>query len=233
MGCRVSSPSLSVIVPALDEESNLGRTLTDLTVLLPSFFEDWEILVFNDGSTDRTGEIADKLGKSESRIRVFHHPQPKNLGGCYRQGVKFASKQFLILVPGDGECGPDLLRSIFERIGEADVLIPYPMNPSVRSHFRRKLSKTYTHIVNFVSGLGLRYYNGTVLYRTEIARRHIPRSSGFDYQAEGLIRALRAGHSYREIPVLLSPRSGGKSKALHPRNWIAVTRFLLKVALTA
>ena len=84
--------SVSIVVPALNEEKNLEATIESVRQIVPRFFPDWEILIFDDGSTDTTGKIADRLAVGDTRIRVTHHASPRNLGGCYREGVRQSKK---------------------------------------------------------------------------------------------------------------------------------------------
>src|SRR4051812_19415741 len=120
--------SVTVVVPALNEENNLGSTIATIKEVTPHYFEGFEILVFNDGSTDATGCLADRLAQRDPRVRVVHHREPRNLGGCYREGIERARKEFLILVPGDNECGEEVLHPVFSAAGRADMIVPYTDN---------------------------------------------------------------------------------------------------------
>ncbi len=72
-----SLPTLSVIVPALNEEANIADAVREATRALGERFSDYELLLFNDGSTDRTGEIMDALALEDPHIRVFHHERQR------------------------------------------------------------------------------------------------------------------------------------------------------------
>jgi glycosyltransferase involved in cell wall biosynthesis len=221
--------SLSVVVPALNEERNLAETLRTIEAIVPEYFEEWEILVFNDGSRDRTGEVADKEARRNPRIRVTHHPSPRNLGGCYRAGEAGARMEYLILDPGDGECGAETLRPVLSRAGQADMIVPYVENPEIRPLFRRWLSRLFIGVLNRFTPRKLRYYNGTVLHRTRLVRACGFRTDGFGYQAELLIRLLARGLSYLEVGTRLRARGGGVSKAFHPRNLVHISRFIVEL----
>jgi len=223
--------SLSVVVPALNEELNLEATLRNIQETVPLYFDDWEILIFDDGSTDTTGRIADRLASSEVKIRVAHHKTPWNIGGCYREGIRQASKDYVIMIPGDNECGPRVMSSVFSLAGQADMIVPYTNNLEVRPPLRRALSRVFVHLVNLISGQGLRYYNGAVLHRTSILKGCRFSTNGFGYQAEILLRLLRQGHSYVEVPIEITYRPHGKSKALHPTSLIQVGHFFVSLVM--
>jgi len=222
----VKRSSLSVVVPALNEEANIAATVQTVTDCVSRFFDDWEILIFNDGSTDQTGPIADRIAKENPRVKVTHHKSPRNLGACYRYGVAKATKDYVIMIPGDNECGQDVMENIFEVAGEADMIIPYTSNSEVRPWGRRVLSHAFVVLTNIISGCHIRYYNGAVLHKTALVKKYGVRSDGFGYQAELLVRMLRDGISYREVGTKINYRPHGRSKALRPDNIIKVAKFL-------
>lgn len=220
-------PTLTVVVPALNEELNLEATIKNIQETVPLYFSDWEILIFNDGSSDATGKIADWLARVEPRIKVTHHQSPKNLGGCYKAGIQQATKDYLIMIPGDNECGPEVMTKIFEMVGTADMIIPFTANMHVRPLGRRILSYAFVKLVNQISQQKLRYYNGAVLHRTRFLRGLSVATDGFGYQAEILVKLLRRGHSYREVGTQITYRSLGKSKAIQIASLLKVATFLV------
>jgi dolichol-phosphate mannosyltransferase len=96
-------PTLSVIIPALNEEANIAAATEEVIKTVQERFADYEILLFDDGSTHRTGSIMDQLAAQNPRIRVTHNHQSHELGGVYKQGVAMASFGYILLVPGDNE----------------------------------------------------------------------------------------------------------------------------------
>lgn len=221
-----------MILPALNEEENILPTLSFLSQLIPQYFSKWEILVFNDGSQDQTGVFAEKFAQKHAEVRVIHHLTPHNLGGCYQEGVGLATQEYIILVPGDNECGEKTLKPLFENVGQADILIPYTTNPEIRPLSRRMLSSLYTRLLNLFSGRKIRYYNGTVLHKTEIVRQIPLKTNSFAYQAELLTALLKKKFSYLEVSTQIDARKKGKSKAFKLSNIVETTRCLLRLALS-
>ena len=117
--------TISVIIPALNEEANVVATVNEVLTALGDRFEDYELLIFDDGSHDRTGELMDDLAKTNPRIRVTHNDRSRNLGGVYKQGIALARFDYLFLVPGDNEItGSALIRTdIFCRCRPRGALI--------------------------------------------------------------------------------------------------------------
>jgi dolichol-phosphate mannosyltransferase len=214
--------TISVIIPALNEEANILGAVDEVIAALGNRFEDYELLLFDDGSQDRTGELMDSLARANPRVRVTHNDQSRNLGGVYKQGIAAARFDYLFLVPGDNEITGSALVRTLDAIGKADLVIPYPTNMHVRPWIRRIGSRAYTFLINLLFGRRLNYYNGTVICRTADARSIIIRTDSFAYQSEALLKLLRAGKTYVEVGIEIRPLPGRRSNALRLRNLIAV-----------
>ena len=134
-----------------------------------------------------------------------------------------------VMVPGDGENDAGEILKHLPRMEQADVVVPFVVNPEVRSLKRRLLSLLYGRIINLSFGLSLRYLNGTVMYRTELLHGLELRSSGFFYQAELLIKTIRQGARYVEVPCRLQQRRAGQSKAVTWSSFGHVMRAYLAI----
>lgn len=191
-------------------------------------FGDYELLLFDDGSTDRTGRIMDELAAADPRhVRVTHNPTPRNLGGVYKQGIALARMDYVLMVPGDNENPGHALQAPFDAIGRADIVLPYPVNSDVRGPARHLVSRVYVGLLNRLFGLRVRYYNGTVIHRTANLKNLPIQTSSFAYQAEILIKLLCAGKSFVEVPIRIDPpKEGRRSRAFRWKNMVQVGRTL-------
>ncbi len=191
-------------------------------------FQDYELLLFDDGSRDRTGAIMDELAAADPRhVRVTHNPSSWNLGGVYKQGIALARMEYLLMVPGDNENPAHALQAPFDAIGRADIVLPYPVNSDVRGFARHAVSRVFVGLLNRLFGLRVRYYNGTVIHRTANLKGLRIKTSSFAYQAEILIKLLCAGKSFVEVPVQIDPpKEGRRSRAFRWRNMVQVGRTL-------
>ena len=113
---------------------------------------------------------------------------------------------------------PESVRAIFAAVGTADVVVPYQANQQDRPWVRRTLSHLFTWSVNRLFGLRLRYFQGPCVYPTALARELPMSTQGFVLLTEMLLRTVKAGHSYAEIPMHIQPRRYGRSSALSLRN---------------
>lgn len=214
--------SLTVFVPALNEEKNLAPTVEQLQIALADTVLDYEIIVVNDGSRDRTGEIADQLAKGSDRLRVIHHPKCLGLGRGFAAAVGTARKTHFVFVPGDNAWLLDSLHELFNSMGQADVIISFPTNSHIRPLGRRILSQTYTWVLNLLFGLKVHYYNGLAIYPTAFLQSQPTTAFGFGFAAEVLLKAIYSGMSYRELGLQIEERSHGRSKAINLKNIFSV-----------
>ena len=93
--------SISVFIPALNEEKNLEPMVARLIEALTVTVEDYEIIIVDDGSSDGTGAVADGLAAENSAIRALHNSRNMGLGYCFAQGCREARKNFFVYIPGD------------------------------------------------------------------------------------------------------------------------------------
>lgn len=224
-----NKPSISVIVPAYNEEENLAGAILSITSAAVDNFNGHEILVIDDCSSDKTGSIADEISRKDQNVRVFHNPKNMGFGYNYRMGVGLATKDYIGLIPGDNEILEESIKEIFSCVGKADMVLPYHTNSEVRSFLRRSLSGSFTALLNLLFGYRLKYYNGPVVHKREIITRVPMTTDGFAYQAEIITRLLKEGHSYIEIGMKIRNRQHGHSKALYPKNVWSVFKTVAKL----
>ena len=214
--------SLSVIVPALNEADNLEATMKAARRALVETVRDFEIIVVDDGSTDATGEIADRLATAHPEVRVMHNGRNRGFGASFARGVEMARKDAVMFVPGDNGWPYASLRELFMALGTADVVTAYTTNPEIRPLGRRVVSRLYTSALNTLFGHRLRYYNGLAIYPLNMLRTRPVTTGGFAFMAEALLNALAAGLTHVEVGVPISERAGGSSKAIRLKNVVSV-----------
>lgn len=234
----MTHPGLSVVVPAFNEYGNLRQAVDDVADALSiAQVAPAEIIVVNDGSTDLTGTLADRMTLARPYMQVRHHVGNRGLRAAYETGLEAAHYDHLWWVPGDGEITMDSLVRVLHayRLTRKDLVVPYHGTPELRPWFRRALTWISTAEMNLLFGHNLRYFQGPVIYPTELARS-LPRTSpGFFCMAEMLLHALAAGYSYTPVPLTHQERAYGVSKAVSWRRiWDAqmdVLRFWWRIVV--
>lgn len=223
--------SLSVVIPAYNEAENILATLENVTTALEPLGIPHEILVVDDGSRDATAAIVEASGQRFPAVRLLRNDRNRGFGYSYRRGVDEAALGNIVMVHGDNAWGWGTLREFFSRTGEADVIIGYTRGMlRSRTLARTLVSKAFTFLVNLITRRGLQYYNGLQIHRAPILKSLRIESQGYGFQAEVLVKALRLGNSYIEVPMDLIERVKGESKAFRLKNVVDVWRTLRRLA---
>ncbi len=200
-------------MPSLNEANNIAAAVRNVAEAFRQFDIDGQIVIVNDGSSDDTGRIAEELSNQYPFVKVLHHQSPQGIGASFWDGVWQSDGEIVTMIPGDGENdAPETLRYL-GLMDHVDIVIPFVYNKNVRSSARRLLSTVYRGIINIAFGMTLNYMNGTVMYRKCILEGLVFRSKGFFYQTELLIRTIREGYLFAEVPYALNMRAAGESKA--------------------
>lgn len=221
-------PSVSIVMPALNEESAISNAVMDVLSTFQRLKVVGEVVVVNDGSTDRTGDIANTLSESYPNVRVIHNAKPKGIGGAFWVGAQQAKNDIVTMLPGDGENESYEILRYLPLTEHVDIVIPFVYNREIRTWQRRLVSKLYKGIINLTFGLLLNYMNGTVLYRRDVLLSLHLESNGFFYQTELLIKSVLRGYLYAEVPYALRERAQGESKALRWKSFLNLSRDYLK-----
>ena len=230
------STSLSVLVPALNEAEHLHTTVTGLVRVLEPAVANFEVVMVDDGSTDDTAVVAERLAASDSRVRMLRNERNMGLGYSYLRGVREATQSHFVYVPGDNSWPEASIAEILRHLGRADVITSYATNPEVRVGYRRFISSLYTRLLNLLFGFSMRYYNGLTIYPREFLLARPATTWGFGFQAQTLLNALDSGLSVVEVGARIDESAGSNSRALTMRNvlsvlkTVCVTYWMLRLA---
>jgi dolichol-phosphate mannosyltransferase len=214
---------ISVVLPAFNEETLLESSLEKITRYLKSEGSEysWELLVINDGSSDRTGEIADALAVKNKLLRVIHHPVNLNLGRALQTGFKNAQGDIIVVLDLDLSYSPDhIMRLVSKQIEtDADVVIasPYMKEGKVSGvPFKRALmSKVVNHFMRMVTHEHYHTFTGMVrAYKSGFIKNLNLKTVNYEINPEVLYKASILRARVVEIPAHLdwSFQNGMKGK---------------------
>lgn len=221
--------TVSIVMPSLNEENNVLSAIKDTLQSFDDFGIDGEIIVINDGSTDNTRSLVEKVILNQRRVRLINHDTPQGIGASFWDGVRNAKGDVVTMFPGDNENDPWETLRYFRLLDHVDIVIPFVYNREVRSVFRNALSYLYRFIVNTSFLVNFNYTNGTILYRRSVLNELNSMSTGFFFQTDILIRAVKKGYLFAEVPYRLNLRSSGKSKAVSFPSLMQVSKGYLKL----
>jgi glycosyltransferase involved in cell wall biosynthesis len=205
------SKSLSVVVPMYNEEENAAQAVLSLQKVLADLLDDFEIIIVESGSTDRTAEIADGLENEQPDVRVIHQISKEGLGSAIRLGMANARKDFVLYIDGDEPFDVAEIATVLPHLEENRIVIGYRIGE--RENFKRKLfSSVYNWIVQFTLGLGVRDVNFSMKALDRILLRKLDlRADGVFFDAELIAEVIRTNTEIHEIGFEYTPRRSGDS----------------------
>lgn len=219
---------LSAIMPALNEEENISNAILHTLEAFEYFKLDGEIIVVDDGSSDKTYAIAERAAAEKPDIiRLIKHDKTEGIGASFWDGVELAKGDAVVMFPGDDENDPKESLRYYRLLEHVDIVIPFIFNKEARSIFRNALSYAFRFIVNTTFLVNFNYTNGTVLYRKSILGNIDNRSHSFFFQTDILIRATKMGYLFAEVPYKLGARGKGVSKAVNFPSFYKVAKGYL------
>jgi glycosyltransferase involved in cell wall biosynthesis len=207
---------LSIIVPAYNEEARLEHTVSDIVAEAVRELTDFEVLIINDGSTDNTGAVADRLARAHPCVTVISQPRNRGVGAAYYAGLSRCRYPHLTLIPGDHAFHRDGVRAVFAVVGSAELVVSYRANMRARPFLRRMLSVCCTSAMRLLTGCPIHDAHSMYVFPTEKARRILV-NPGYGYHIEALSTLLQTCGSYVEVPVRLNPKTDASSGVMKPR----------------
>ncbi len=222
---------ITFFIACYNEEENITDTLDTLTAALAESTCSWEAIVVDDGSRDRSAEVTRRYMQEHPGLPIILkvNEQNRGLAQSYFDTAFLGKGKYYRLVCGDNVEPKETFVTILKHLGEADIIIPYQVETKGKALHRRILSKTFTRLVNTITGRHIRYYNGLAVHLRENVMRWRSDTQGFGFQAEMIVQLLDEGFSYVEVPVVASERTKGQAKALTMKNWLSVSNTLLKL----
>lgn len=205
-------PFLTVLMPTYNEEAGLARSVDLLLSKLEDLGVEAEILVVNDCSTDRTGEIADELAERCDRVRASHHPVNQGIGGCFVTGVVEAEGEWLILIPADLALDLDDLYKYLAAASDADIVVGIRSDRSDYTLFRRVVSWVNIRTIQTLFGMKQRQFNYISMYRLDVLHAlEIKYWRSAFFFAEVMIKAQTMGRRLVEVEIRYMPRTSGRA----------------------
>jgi len=221
--------SISIIIPAHNEEKNLVDTTFQVREAFKNSSTEYEILIIDDCSHDKTAEIGQNLQAEHNNIHYYRNDINLGFAGTYLRGVNEASKSHCMYVPGDNDLASSELKKITQNLGQSDLVISYPENIHQRKLSRRIISKTYTHLLNIATGLRLPYYNGFTIFKKDDLKSLHNINQSFSFQADILIRLIKTKSKSFKAVAIRCNFNDGHSSAFKIKNIIGVIKFVLTI----
>lgn len=201
-----------MVVPAYNEEGNLARLVVDLQRELPFLAVPFEILLVDDGSTDATGPLADRLAAEHAWVQALHHARNRGYGAAIRTGLREARHDWVIVIPSDLQFTARDVRRLWDARDGTDVVASYRAR-RVDPWPRSVASFVYRSLMRILYGVKQRDINWVKLWRRAAVLSMEVETSGFVVDGELLAKAARLGLATREVGVPHYPRAWGTPAA--------------------
>jgi len=220
---------LSVVIPAYNEEHNIGKVLDSVKQMITA---DDEIIVVDDGSTDKTAEVAE-----EKNVRVIRHIVNEGKGSCVKEGIAAATGDIIVLIDGDGQDDPaEIPRLVLPIYWGADFVIGSrwlgEFHEGAISRLNFFVTVLITEVINLLfnshitdSQAGFRCLRRDKLKGFEL------RSKEYEIETEMVIKAIKHKLKIVEVPVKRFKRPQGESKLRRLRQGVRILRLIIRERL--
>lgn len=226
-----TSPKISFYIPCHNEEEHVVSAISQCIEACNQLSIDCEILVVDDGSTDSTSEQVIKFGQETDvkNLFFFRNDRARGVATNFVDIAFKARGKYYRLVCGDNIEPLESHIGLLKELDQSEIIIPYYTQIKGRTAGRHVLSRIYVLLVQMVSGIKLRYFNGHPIFlRSHVIRYHVE-TTGLGYQAEFLTRLIYEGFSWKEVPLIAFDRSISTSLTL--KNFILVAHSLFSIAI--
>lgn len=211
---------LSIIAPMYNEEENVADTVAELHRILADYTAPWELILVNDGSTDRSFEVATNLREQYPNIVVISYPANRGRGYALRQGFARAQGRYIITIESDLSWDAETILEMIKKLDEditIDVVLGSPYMKGGRTEgvpFKRVF---ISKLGNKILGLAMKGNLNMVTQMFRAYRREVIESLELEAERkeihlEIVSKVLAAGFRVVEIPAVLKWRAGGSSK---------------------
>jgi len=202
---------VSLLIPAYNEESTIESVVGRSLATLAECTDDFELIILDDASRDRTPSLLAELQARNPRITILRHETNRGIAATFEELYRAATKDFLFLVSGDGQYPPEALKDCMPLLGDCDIVI---CNRTYKHYtpYRHLISKCYRLLPRLLFGVEL-YDSGSIKCVRRSIIREIPvESRSVFVEAERLIRAHKRSYKIGKVDIVQAPRAGGKAR---------------------
>jgi len=221
--------SLTIFFPCYNEEANVERVTRAAVAVGRKVADDLEVLIVNDGSRDRTEEIANRLAEEIPEVRAVHNKPNRGYGGALIRGFREATKNWIFYTDGDGQFDLNELPGILPLLETYDVVSCYRLDR--KDPLIRKLNAfAWSTLVNLLFGIGLKDIDCAfkIYPRTFIERIEL-HSQGALIDTEMLAKARNLGLRIAQVGVHHYPRIAGQQTGANPKVILRAFKELFKL----
>jgi glycosyltransferase involved in cell wall biosynthesis len=202
---------LSIVLPAYNEEENAEAAVVHVSEVAQGLGIDYEIILVNDGSADRTGDIGRELEQRMPNFRLVEHYPNRGYGGSLKAGFAAATKELIAFTPADNQFDFREITLLLERIDEADIVSGFRADRQDTA-IRKLNAFLWNTLIQVLFGRLCRDIDcGFKLFRRELLDHVHIESDGAMIDTELLAGAKARGYRIVDVPVTHLPRVAGEA----------------------
>ncbi|HEY8598319.1 MAG TPA: glycosyltransferase family 2 protein [Thermomicrobiales bacterium] len=206
----IADRTLSLILPAHNEEENLEIVVRAALAALPESFVDYEIVIVNDGSRDGTAAVADRLAEEDHHVRVVHHAQNRGYGAALQSGFGAGRGELLMFMDADRQFDPRDIARLAPHVQGYDIVAGYRIARNDPAH-RKFIGSSFNLVVRILFGIKVTDIDcGFKIFQADLLRDMELQSPGALINTEIHAKANRRGASLIEVGVNHYPRVSGQ-----------------------
>jgi glycosyltransferase involved in cell wall biosynthesis len=218
---------VSIVLPCFDEEDNVAEAVRAALLAGRRAAIDHEVVVVDDGSRDRTSEIALELRAHDPAVRVISHEVNLGYGAALRSGIAAASQPWILLTDADLQFDLTQLDDFLPFAEDHDLILGWRVQ-RMDPLGRRVAAALWNRLVDAVFGLPVRDVDCAFkLVRAELVKDMPLSTSGAMISTELIVRCLAQGARFKQIGVRHRPRQAGRQSGTSPRVVARAFRELL------
>jgi glycosyltransferase involved in cell wall biosynthesis len=219
--------SISMVLPAYNEEDNIARAVERADAALEATGLECELIVVNDGSRDRTGEILHELTSRFARLRIVEHTPNRGYGGAVRAGFEAATREWIFQSDSDNQFDYGELADLIQNAASKDVVVGY-RKPRRDPFVRRVNAWGWNMLIRVLFGYVVRDIDCAFrLFRRSLLDYVRLTSNGAMISTELLAGAKARGYAFAEVRVTHLPREGGHPTGANLKVILRAFRDLL------
>ncbi len=217
---------LSIIIPAYNEEKVIGQVVNQIQAVINELGFKYEILVVDDGSGDRTANLAREAG-----ARVIQHPENIGNGAAIKTGIRKAKGNVIVMLDSDGQHPPEDIPRLLEKLGPYDMVVGARTKTSDTDLRRDFGNKIYNALASYVCGRKIEdLTSGFRAIKADVAKKFVYLlPNKFSYPTTITLAVLRSGLSLTYVPIE-GKRRIGKSKIKLVRDGMRFLMIILRVS---
>lgn len=205
--------SISVVIPAYNEEETVESVAHEVVRVLSRITKDYELVLINDGSADKTREIINRLATKNKHIRAVHHKANRGFTGAMKTAFASAKKDLVFLAPADGQFDFNQLKSFIDAINDYDAAIAYRVKNE--ESFSRKLNSKFFHLLcRIFFGIYFREISTVSMWRRKVLQSIKIESDDRSAMMlpELIYKAIQKKYKFIQVPIHWKLRRGGEAK---------------------